>query len=377
MFGRQIKLFRLFGFTVRIDVSWLIIAVLIVWSLAVGLFPSYYKGLPKSTYWWMGVAGALGLFVSIVFHEFWHSLVARRQGLAMKGITLFIFGGVSEMEDEPKGPGVEFSMAIAGPISSFVLAGIFYVVALATRDFLPLPVEGVLFYLAWINGLLGIFNLLPAFPLDGGRVLRSILWQRKGDIRWATRVASQIGAGFGAGMIFMGIVLFVTGSITSGIWWFLIGLFLRNASQMSYRHLLVRQVLQGEHVGRFMKAELVTVSPSVTLSQLVDDYIYRYHYKMFPVVDRGRLMGVVTLNRLKHIPRDEWSSHTVKEIADTCAEGNTIEPGADATLALEKMNRVGSSRLMVVDHGKLVGILALRDLLKFLAIKLDFEPTRA
>ena len=375
MFGRQITLFRLFGFTVRIDVSWLVIAVLVVWSLAKGLFPSYYKGLPESTYWWMGVAGALGLFVSIVFHEFWHSLVARRQGLAMKGITLFIFGGVSEMEDEPKGPGVEFSMAIAGPISSFFLAGVFYVVALATRDYFSVPVKAVLFYLASINGLLGIFNLLPAFPLDGGRVLRSILWLKKGDMRWATRVASQIGAGFGAGMIFMGIVLFLTGSITSGIWWFLIGLFLRNASQMSYRHLLVRQVLQGEHVGRFMKADLVTVTPSVTLSKLMDDYIYRYHYKMFPVVDRGRLMGVVTLNRLKEIPREEWGSHTVKEIAATCAEGNTIEPGADATLALEKMNRVGSSRLLVVDHGKLVGILALRDLLKFLAIKLDFEPT--
>jgi Zn-dependent protease/predicted transcriptional regulator len=375
MFGRQIKLFRLFGFTVRIDVSWLVIAVLIVWSLAKGLFPSYYKGLPKETYWWMGVAGALGLFVSIVFHEFWHSLVARRRGLAMKGITLFIFGGVSEMEDEPKDPGVEFSMAIAGPISSFFLAAVFYAFALATREYLPLPVKAVLFYLAWINGLLGVFNLLPAFPLDGGRVLRSILWQRKGDLRWATRVASQIGSGFGAGMIFMGIILFLTGSVTSGIWWFLIGLFLRNASQMSYRHLLVRQVLQGEHVERFMKAEIVTVSPSVTLSQLVDDYVYRYHYKMFPVVERGKLVGIVTLKRLKEIPREEWSGHTVREIAAACAEDNTIEPGADATQALEKMNRVGSSRLMVVDHGRLVGILALRDLLKFLAIKLDFEPS--
>jgi len=377
MFGKHVRLFKLFGFTVSVDVTWLFIVVLVIWSLEGGLFPSRYPGLAKASYWWMGVAGALGLFVSIVFHEFWHSLVARRRGLAMKGITLFIFGGVSEMEDEPRSPGVELSMAVAGPVSSFFLAAIFYAVALGARGRLPLPVTAVLLYLAWINGLLGVFNLLPAFPLDGGRVLRSLLWQRKGDVRWATRIASQIGAGFGAGMILMGVLFFVTGAVTSGVWWFLIGLFLRNASQMSYRHLLVRQVLQGEHVGRFMKADLVTVTPSVTLSQFVDDYIYRYHYKMYPVVDRDKLMGVVTVNRLKDVPREEWPSHTVREVASFCTESNTIEPGADATAALEKMNRVGTSRLMVVDHGRLVGILALRDLLKFLAIKLDFDPSRA
>ena len=175
----------------------------------------------------------------------------------------------------------------------------------------------------------------------------------------------------------MGVLFFVTGAVTTGVWWFLIGLFLRNASQMSYRHLLVRQVLQGEHVGRFMKADLVTVTPSITLSQLVDDYIYRYQYKMYPVVDRDKLMGVVTVNRLKDVPREEWPSHTVREVASFCTESNTIEPGADATAALEKMNRVGISRLMVVDHGRLVGILALRDLLKFLAMKLDFDPSSA
>jgi predicted transcriptional regulator len=146
---------------------------------------------------------------------------------------------------------------------------------------------------------------------------------------------------------------------------------------MSYRQLLIRQALQGEQVKRFMKPELVTVAPSVTLSQLMEDYIFRYHYKMFPVVDHERLMGVVTINQLKEVPRAEWGTHTVKEIAETCTEGNTIEPDADATQALDKMNRGGSSRLIVVDRGRLVGILALRDLLKFLAIKMDLEPQEA
>jgi Zn-dependent protease/CBS domain-containing protein len=377
MFGRPVKLFRLFGFTVRVDASWLIIASLIVWTLAKGLFPSYYKDLPVSTYWWMGLAGAVGLFVSIVFHEFWHSYIARRYGLPISGITLFIFGGVSEMDEEPENPGVEFFMALAGPVSSFVLAGIFSLASRSMRSSLPLPVYGVLSYLAYINVLLGFFNLLPAFPLDGGRVLRSILWHIKGNLRWATKLASRIGSLFGAAMIVLGIVSFVSGNVVGGVWWFLIGMFLRNASQMSYRQLLIKRALEGEHVGRFMKPELVTVTPSTTLSQLADNYVFRYPYKMFPVVDEGRLAGVVTVDQLKVVPREEWNGRTVKEIAGTCTEVNTIDPEADATKALEKMNRTGTSRLMVVDHGKLVGILALRDLLSFLSRKLDFEPAEA
>ncbi len=377
MFGHQIKLFRLFGFTVRVDLSWLIIAFLIVWSLASGLFPYYYRGLARSTYWWMGIAGAIGLFFSIIFHEFWHSLIARRYGLPISGITLFIFGGVSEMADEPQSPGVEFVMAIAGPISSFVLSAFFYAVLLATHAYWDSPVNAVLMYLASINALLGIFNLLPAFPLDGGRVLRSALWHFKDNLRWATRVASKIGSGFGAGMIFLGIISFISGNLISGIWWFLIGMFLRNASQMSYRQVLVRRALEGEHVNRFMKPDLVTVGPSVTLSQLLNDYIYKYHYKMFPVVEGERLVGVISLDQLREVPREEWDRHTVGEIASNCTDVNTIGPAADATQALEKMNRTGNTRLMVLDRGKLVGILALRDLLKFLSIKLDFEPAEA
>jgi Zn-dependent protease len=373
MFGRPLKLFKLFGFAVRVDLSWLIVAFLVAWTLASGLFPSYYKALPKSTYWWMGVAGAAGLFISIVFHEFWHSLVARKYGLPISGITLFVFGGVSEMTEEPQRPGVEFAMAIAGPISSFALGCIFYLLAVAGKLYWPLPVMAVMMYLAYVNGLLGIFNLLPAFPLDGGRVLRSILWRVRGDLRWATKVATRIGSGFGAGMIFLGAIALISGNIVSGIWWFLIGLFLRNSSQMSYRQLMVRRALEGERVDRFMKRDLVVVEPTVTLDQLYEEYVYKYHYKMFPVISGGYLTGVVTLDRLKGVPRVEWSRHMVREIVDTCGDSNTIGPEADATLALEKMNRTGLSRLMVVDRGRLVGILALRDLLKFLSIKMDLE----
>ena len=374
MFGRQIKLFSLFGFSVRVDASWLVIAFLVAWTLAAGLFPSYYKGLASSTYWWMGVAGAAGLFVSIVFHECCHSLVARHYGLPIGGITLFVFGGVSEMTEEPQSPGVEFFMAAAGPVSSFLLAGLFYLAFLGMRSGMPPPVYGVFGYLAYVNVLLGCFNLLPAFPLDGGRVLRSALWHAKGNLRWATRIATRIGSIFGAGMIVLGMVTFVTGNFVGGVWWFLIGMFLRNASSVSYRQLLIRRALEGEHVRELMKSDLVTIGPSVTLDRLMDDYIYRYPYKMFPVVEQGRLFGVVTINRLKEIPREEWSFRTVKEIAGTCTEVNTIEPDADAIKALEKMNKTSAGRLMVVDRGRLVGILVLKDLLSFLSRKLDFEP---
>ena len=259
MFGRQSKLFKLFGFTVRVDASWLVIAFLIAFTLAAGLFPSYYKGLPASTYWWMGVAGAAGLFVSIVFHEFWHSLVARQYGLPISGITLFIFGGVSEMAEEPQSPKVEFFMAVAGPVSSFLLSGIFYLAFLGTRANTPLPVHAVLAYLAYVNVLLGLFNLLPAFPLDGGRVLRSVLWYAKGNLRWATRIASRIGSAFGAGMILLGIVTFVRGNLIGGVW----VVPDRHVPQKRLANvrspIIDQEALEGEHVRQLMKSDLVTV----------------------------------------------------------------------------------------------------------------------
>jgi len=191
MFGKRIKLFKLLGFEVRVDWSWIIIAILIAWSLSKGLFPSYYKNLSTQTYWWMGIIGAAGLFLSIIVHELSHSLVARKYGLPMKGITLFIFGGVAEMEEEPPSARAEFMMAIAGPLSSILIALVFYGIQAAGKQAgLAAPVTGVVGYLAMINGILAGFNLLPAFPLDGGRVLRSILWGVKKNLRWATYISS-------------------------------------------------------------------------------------------------------------------------------------------------------------------------------------------
>ena len=374
MFEKRIRLFKVFGFEVSVDPSWAIIAILVSWSLSMGLFPTQYAGLPVKMYWIMGTSAMLGLFLSIVFHELSHSIVARRVGTRIEGITLFMFGGVAEMGEESPRPLSEFLMAVAGPISSIILSAVFYAVAIWALK--PGPIAGVIRYLAMINAMLAIFNLLPAFPLDGGRILRSLLWAWKKDLRWATRLAARIGTGFGVFIIALGVFQFFTGNFLAGLWWFLIGTFLRRSALSSYEQLIVRQALEGEPAARFMNGDPVTVRPSVLVKDLVDDYVYKYHYKMFPVVeDSGQLVGCVTTKQVHDVPRREWDKKHVSEISQRCSEENVISPQTDAMKALSLMNRTGSSRLIVASGNKLVGILALKDLLKFLQLKIEMEET--
>lgn len=379
MFGKRFNLFKLLGFQVRIDLSWIVIALLVAWSLSTGFFPFHYQGLSSRTYWVMGIIGALGLFFSIVVHEFCHSLMARRFDMPMKGITLFIFGGMAEMTDEPKDAKAEFMVAIVGPLSSLVLAGLFYAVYFSSKGtgILPRSVSGIIQYLAFINVVLAAFNCLPAFPLDGGRVLRSILWRAKGNLRWATRVSASIGSGFGIFLIVMGVFSLFTGNFIGGMWWALIGMFLHSAAKMSYQQLLTRRALQGESVSRFMRRDPVTVPPGLTLDELIEDYIYRHHYKMFPVVtDSDKLRGCVTTKEVKEVPKAEWKDKKVADITLPCSSENTIPPDTDAVKALSLMHRTGSSRLMVVDGDRLAGIVSLKDMLKFLSLKIELGEGR-
>jgi Zn-dependent protease/predicted transcriptional regulator len=374
MFGKGITLIKLFGFKVKIDLSWLILGLLITWTLAQGLFPHYYEGLQTATYWIMGIAGALGLLVSIVFHELWHSLIARKFGLLMRGITLFIFGGVAEMTEEPPSPKAEFFMAVAGPISSIVLSlGLFGIFYLGINVEWPKSVTGVINYLAFLNLILAGFNLLPAFPLDGGRVLRSVLWGWKDNIRWATQVASKIGGAFGIALIALGVLELFLGNLIGGVWMAVIGLFIRGASQSAYQQMLIRRSLEGERVRRFMEPDPITVSPSISVEDLVEDYIYKHHFKMYPVVKDGRLIGCVTLGQVKTIPKEERKDHNVGELAEDCSEKNTIGPDEDAMKALTTMRKTNSSRLMVVEGNKLVGVITLKDMMGLLSLKIDLE----
>ncbi len=374
MFVKKFHLFKIFGFKVKMDVSWFFIFALITWSLASGFFPSAYKNLPTVTYWIMGVVSAVGLFISIVLHEFSHSVIARRFDIPMKGITLFLFGGVAEMEDEPPSPKSEFLMAVAGPTMSIVLGLVFFGLSVLARGgSAPTPVFGVLRYIGFMNGMLAVFNFIPAFPLDGGRVLRSIIWNANNDLVRATKITSMIGRVFGFLLIGFGVISLFLANFVAGMWWFLIGLFLNNAARTSYRQLLIKKALTGQKVDRFMKKNPVTVPSEVSVRELVEDYIYQYHYKLFPVVEGEKLVGCVTTKMLTSLPKSEWGRTPVSQIVLNCSRENSVEAGTDAAEVLKLMSKSGQSRLMVTRDGVLEGVVTLKDLLEYVNLRMELE----
>lgn len=371
MFGTRLRLFRLLGIPISLDVSWLIILALLTWTL-MEFFREAVPDLPVPTYWVMGLGAALAFFACIVLHELGHALVARTVGIPIRGITLFLFGGVAEMEDEPPTASSEFLMAVAGPAVSAVLAAIFWLLSgLAQTAAVVFPLR----YLAGINLAVLIFNLVPAFPLDGGRVLRSILWAALRNLRRATYWAALSGQAFAWLLISLGILNFFAGYVFNGIWLGLIGLFLNNAARGSYQQVLVRQVLRGEPVSRFMNRHPIVVPPVLDLRGWVEDYVYRYHRKMFPVASNGHVEGVISTQALARFPRAEWDKHTVAEVMRQDVGALSIAPDADALVALGRMQRTGSSRLLVTDGDRLVGMISLKDLLRFLNLKIELENT--
>lgn len=372
MIGRTVTLFRLFGFAVRADATWIFIVILVTWSLSVRVFPSMHPGLSNDTYLIMGLAGTVALFLSIVLHEFAHAMVARRFGIPIKGITLFIFGGVAEMHEEPKNPRTELLMAAAGPAASLVIAGLFLGLAYG-GVFVGWSAEvvSVFQYLCWVNALLVAFNLVPAFPMDGGRILRALLWMWSGDPRSATKTASDAGSFFGMALIALGVITLVSGNFITGLWWFLIGMFIRSVAQSTWQQQLMKQFLEGVPISRFMTTEPVTVQRALPIRELVDDFVYRYHHKMFPVLEGERLIGCVTTRAIHALPREEWDIQTTGTITDTCSGENTVSPDADAMRVLGRMSTTNVSRLLVVEDGRLLGVITLKDLVSFLSVHME------
>jgi CBS domain-containing protein len=278
------------------------------------------------------------------------------------------------MKDEPETPKIEFLMAIAGPIASLLLSllfGALYQAAVAIG--LSLPIVAILGYLSAINLLLAIFNMIPAFPTDGGRVLRSILWWIKGDIRWATRTASRISVIFAMFIIFIGFMNMIQGNVIGGIWWVLIGSFLFSAANSSYQSLLIKQSFAGKSVKDYINPNPVTVPSHTTLQEFVDGYLYRYHYKMFPVTQEGRISGLITLNALKAVPQEKWPTMQVSEIMQKATKENTLPATMNVHEAMLAMNESGISRMLVEAHGKITGIITLKDLLEFFTLKVELE----
>jgi Zn-dependent protease/predicted transcriptional regulator len=374
MFGKKYPLMRLLGFPIFVDLSWIVLAVLVTWSFAVSLFPARVPGESLVTYWILGAAAALLLFLSIVVHELGHAVVARRFGIPIRGITLFIFGGVAELESEPPTAKSEFWMAIAGPLVSVGVAVLLYgVYGVGTALELSTPILMLALVISGINLMLALFNMIPAFPLDGGRVLRAFLWHRKGSLEQATRISSTIGSGFGLFLILIGVFSLMSGDPLGGMWRIVIGLFLREAARASYFSVQIRSFLEGIPVGRIMRSEPVTVTPWITVSDFVQDYVYRYHHEMYPVMNRSDLVGCVDLKAVRRLPQSEWPKRTISDIMSDCSEANTVTPQTDAAQLLRVISSTGNARFLVKDGERLVGLVTVRDLTNYLSLKLDLE----
>lgn len=375
MARKHIPLITLFGIPIRLDLSWFFILLFFSWSLTTYFFPEKYRGLDQTTYWIMGFSGALLLFFSVLLHELGHSLVGRRYGVNIKSITLFIFGGLADMSEEPLGPKEEFFMAIAGPMVSLVLAGVFYSTSLLFVQIIPkqIPLIAVMSYLALANTFLAIFNLLPGFPLDGGRVLRAAIWKTTGSLNRATRIASSVGKGFGLVLMGLGILNIIGGYFVSGLWIMFIGMFLRTAAQASYTNLFVKQGLEGMSVRDFMTEDLVTVPKDMSLEQAVQGYFLLHPYHIYPVIEDGHAVGFVDTNSVKQIPHQQWPNTQIGEIAETNLFDLAVHPEDDAVKALSTMAQNKIGRLPVVSDSGLVGLISRRDILEMIKLRADLS----
>ncbi len=371
---RQIELIRIFNIPIKLDLSWFIIVAFISWTLASGYFPTIYPGFDKSIYWMMGIFSAVLLFVSVLLHELSHSLVAKKNNIPIKGITLFIFGGVAEMTEEPTTAKSEIKMAVAGPICSGALALLFFIISKFFTSFLPIiPLIGILKYCVFINLALMIFNLLPGFPLDGGRILRAIIWNSTGDIKKATYTTSRIGSSLGVFLIIFGFFNIFTGNFIGGLWFAFIGIFLKGAAESGYQQLLTGRLLHGIKISEIMTRDLVTIEDSTTLDKLVDNYFLKHRYNSYPVVSNGNFIGIVSIHDVKQIPREDWDKVDVRKILDSKIISLCVSPDDDATSAMSKMVRKGLGRIPVLDNGKLVGIVSHRDIMQIIKHKMDLS----
>jgi CBS domain-containing protein len=263
-------------------------------------------------------------------------------------------------------------MAIAGPVASFVLGGLAFAAA-ALADARP-ALAAILFYLGAVNVVVGVFNLVPGFPLDGGRVLRAVLWAWRGDVAWATRVATMMGGGLGLLLIALGIFNAITGDLIGGMWMILIGLFIRAAATATYQRLLAGQLLAGIPVRSLMQTNLIAVPPDLPTAQLVENYLLQRGFKRVPVVDdAGRPLGCVGVDEVKRIPPEERLTRSVRDILTPLGPDDTIAPDAEARQALEQMQRTGQGRIFVTEAGRLIGVLALKDLLQYLSVKSELQ----
>jgi Zn-dependent protease/CBS domain-containing protein len=346
----NIRLGRIGGVEVRINWSWLVIFALIVWSLADGVFPSQNPGLSRGVHLAMAIVAALLFFASLLLHELGHAWEARREGMEIDGITLWLFGGVSQFKSRFPSAGAEFRIAIAGPLVSLVLGVVFVLIALAG---LPSAVDGVAAWLGYINLTLLAFNLIPALPLDGGRVLRAALWRRTGDLGRATRIATEIGRGFGYLFIALGVAMFIFQGSFSGAWLAFIGWFLLQAATAEARYIATEAALAGLRVRDLMVRKPVTVDGDLTIGQFMDEVAQSRRFTTYPVVDADRPIGLLAFSSVAAVPRSEWDSRRVRDAMIPLDGVPLLTEDETAVDALTALSSPTSNRGLVVENGHL------------------------
>lgn len=371
---------KLFGIALRLNYSWFIVFGLVTWALAFDYFPSMYSTWDVAMRLSAGLLTSLLLFGSLMAHELMHSVVAQAAGIPVRSITLFVFGGVSEITKEPQKPKDELLIALAGPLTSLVIGSIFWLMWFVARDASEV-VSAIAFWLGWTNVVLAVFNLIPGFPLDGGRVLRAILWWLKRDLRKATRIASNIGRGMGYIFIFAGIYFIFGGAVSilgmiiggfiNGIWFALIGWFMENAAAGSYRQIALQDILQGHTTSEVLTRECSIVSPELTIQQLVNEQILTKGGYCFPVVTDGRALGLITLHDVRAIPRELWGTKRVIEAMIPLDKVVSVSPQEDLTTVLQILTERDINQVPVVEEGRVVGMVGRDNLLAFVKIRAD------
>jgi Zn-dependent protease/CBS domain-containing protein len=363
----QIQIARVMGIPIYLHFSWLVIFGLIVWTLSTGYFPAQYPDLPAASYWAKGLVASLLFFVSILLHELGHAFVARRFGLRTRSITLFIFGGVARLERDPKDGRAEFWMAAAGPAVSLALAGLFY--ACATLAFVAPSAAAVAKYLALINLMLALFNLVPAFPMDGGRLLRGALWGTLGKAR-ATQIASRAGTFFAFFLIFVGVSSLLRGDSVSGVWYILIGWFMKEGSAASYQQVRLDEALRGLTVGDAMEP-VVSIAGSGSVAEAAREYFMRTGYGTYPVTRGEAVVGLLCLKDVLRLSAEEREATSVQGAMRPLTDAIVTDPDVPLPMAIAKMSQAGAARLLVMHGDKLVGLLTMHGVVRRLKVRED------
>jgi Zn-dependent protease/predicted transcriptional regulator len=370
------RIARIAGIDIEINISWLVILALLTFTLAEGVFPNQYEGWQTATYWAVGLAAALLLFVTVLVHEMAHALVAIRRGLPVPKITLFIFGGVSHLSRQPREAGEEFKIAAAGPATSVLVAIVCGLIALAVSD-VNEQALAIFAYLATVNVLLAVFNMLPGFPLDGGRVLRSIIWRSTGSFRKATAAAGRVGQLFGYGIMAVGFMFALGGAVIGGIWFIVIGWFLSNAARGEAESVELERVLGRLAARDVMRSDYVTVPPNTPLQAIVDRYVLGEGTRAVMVADDGTVAGILTVTDLQKVPRDEWPRTPAREVMTPREKVTAVQASDKASEVLRIVGQNGLNQVPVLEDGRMIGLITRRELVERVELESTFGSPAA